>query len=196
MKDKIIKGYKAFDKDFKCRGFQYKIGETYKTNEDIIICEKGFHFCKNALDLFGYYAPVDSKFAEVKGAGKIATHDDDSKVVCSEIHINTEMKLDFVISAGVKFILDRVKWTNSKKATNTGDRSAAEVSGQESIACGLGIENKVKGAVSGWLVLTEWEQVNNNWQIKEVKSVKVNGKKIKADIWYMLKNGEIVEADK
>ncbi len=66
MKDKIIKGYKAFDKDFKCRGYQYKIGETYKTNDDIIICEKGFHFCENALDLFGYYAPVDSKFAEVK----------------------------------------------------------------------------------------------------------------------------------
>ena len=52
-----MKGYKAFDKDWKCRDFQYKIGETYELPEgqELKICQCGFHFCKNPIDVFGYY---------------------------------------------------------------------------------------------------------------------------------------------
>ena len=52
-------GYKAFDKDLKCRGFQYKVGKTYVHTEAMKMCAKGFHFCKKLKDVFNYY-PKDN----------------------------------------------------------------------------------------------------------------------------------------
>jgi len=75
-------------------------------------------------------------------------------------------------------------------ATNTGDRSAAEVGGKESIAIVTGKDGKAKGALGCWLVLTERDE---DWHILGVKSVKVDGETIKADTWYKLVNGEIIE---
>ena len=54
MGKKKIKGFKAFDKDMKCRGFQYVEGKTYKTG-NAEICQSGFHFCINPLDTLNYY---------------------------------------------------------------------------------------------------------------------------------------------
>lgn len=53
-----MKGYKGFDKDLKCRDFQYEIGKTYETDE-AKLCEKGFHFCEAPFDVLNYYAIVD-----------------------------------------------------------------------------------------------------------------------------------------
>jgi transcription elongation factor len=79
-------------------------------------------------------------------------------------------------------------------ATNTGYQSAASVEGKESIACGLGIENKAKASLGSWIVLTEWGQGDNGgWHIKSLKSAKIDGRKLKADVWYELKNGKFVE---
>lgn len=50
-----IYGYKGFDKDLKCRGFQYEIGKTYEINEKPIICKSGFHFCEKLIDVSSYY---------------------------------------------------------------------------------------------------------------------------------------------
>ena len=75
-------------------------------------------------------------------------------------------------------------------ATNTGNCSAASVEGEDSIAIVTGKNSKAKGAVGDWLVLTERD---DDWHILGVKAVKVTGKKIKADTWYSLKDGKIVE---
>jgi hypothetical protein len=64
------------------------------------------------------------------------------------------------------------------------------VEGKDSVACGLGFENKVSGAKGCWLVLAERK---DDGTIKTVKSVKVDGKKIKAGKWYVLKNGKFRE---
>ena len=207
MSDKT--GFKGFDKDWKCNGFQYEVGKTYETKEDIRLCEKGFHFCENPLDVFSYYPPTESKFAEVEADKYSKEKSEDSKIVCSSLHIKAELSLQGIISAGVKFILDKVDWKNDKKtntgnwsaATNTGDRSAAtntgnwsaaEVSGKDSIACGLGYANKAKGAKGCWLVLAERK---DDHAIKTVKAIKIDGKKIKADTWHELKNGKFVEVE-
>ena len=81
-------------------------------------------------------------------------------------------------------------------ATNTGFQSAATVEGKESIACGLGIKNKAKACLNSWIVLTEWEQDDiDYWHIKCVKSAKVDGKRIKENVFYCLKNGKFTIAD-
>ena len=45
-------GYKAFEKDLSCKGFKYKIGEIFTMMVEPILCEQGFHYCRNLLDVF------------------------------------------------------------------------------------------------------------------------------------------------
>ena len=217
----MIKGYKGFDKNLQCRGFQYKVGKTFEEKGTIKACESGFHFCENPFNVFNYYSPSDSRYCNVEGDGKIDTDNSDSKVACSKLHIHTEIGLSGLISAGVKFILDKVDWGNNKAtntgdrsaatntgdqsaatntgdqsaATNTGDRSAASVEGKDSIAIVTGYDSKAKGAMGCWIVLTErgdWD--GNTYPIINVQAFKVDGISIKADTFYKLKNSKPVEA--
>jgi hypothetical protein len=80
-------------------------------------------------------------------------------------------------------------------ASATGNYGAALVKGKGSVALASGIEGKAAGSLGCWIVLAEWVQdENGGWKIKEVKSVQVDGEKIKPDTFYMLKNGDFVEA--
>lgn len=88
MKNKTIKGYKGFDKDLKCRGFQYEVGKEYVT-DSAIACTTGFHCCENPFDVFGYYAPCDdngsmNRFCEVEASGDIDTSKED-KISCTHL---------------------------------------------------------------------------------------------------------------
>lgn len=85
-----IKGYKAFNADLTCLGFQYKIGETYE-KADCKLCSCGFHFCTNIADCFKYYSSGDARFAEVEALGKIIRSKDDSKCVTDKIRIVKEI---------------------------------------------------------------------------------------------------------
>ena len=81
-------------------------------------------------------------------------------------------------------------------ATNTGYCSAAKVEGKESIAIVTGIDSKACGALGCWLVLTERGGWNGEtYPIKEVKAVRVDGKTIKPNTWYKLKDGQIIETE-
>ena len=198
-----MKSFKGFNKDLKCRDFQYEIGQSYEINEPIECCSNGFHSCENPLDVFNYYPPNNSRYCEVESDGQIDKDGIDSKLASSKISIGAEIGLKGLIEAGVKFIFEKVDWKNKKEsntgaqsaATNTGYKSAASVEGKDSIACGLGIENKAKGALGCWIVLTEWHRDDNyEWHIKSVKSALVDGVKIKADTFYTLKNGRFIKA--
>ena len=136
-KDKTIRGFKGFDKDLKCRGFQYEIGKDYEQEGEVKCCERGFHFCENPFDVFRYYSPSDSRYCEVEGDGNADKANDDSKVATSHIHISAEIGLNGLIKAGVKFIWDKVNF-NDAKSTNTGYRSAATNTGDQSAATNTG----------------------------------------------------------
>ena len=201
-----IKGYKGFNKDLTCKNFQYKEGEIFKT-DSVKICESGFHFCTEPLDVLGYYDPANSVFHEVEGSGKSVTKNDDSKIAVSEIKIGAEIKLLDFIKLGVDVLLKR---TDAKKivnsgyrsasvnsgdgsaSVNSGYRSASEVSGKNSVAIGLGVENKAKACLNSWIVLSEWDKSGN---IKWIKTAKIDGKKLKADTFYQLKNGKFILAN-
>ena len=136
-KDNIIHGFKGFDKDLKCRGFQYEIGKDYEQEGEVKCCERGFHFCENPFDVFRYYSPSDSRYCEVEGDGKADKANYDSKVATSHIHISAEIGLNALIKAGVKFILDKVNF-NDAKSTNTGYQSAATNTGNQTAANNTG----------------------------------------------------------
>ena len=132
-----IRGFKGFDKDLKCRGFQYEVGKYYEQEGEAVCCERGFHFCENPFDVFRYYSPSDSRYCEVEGDGNADKANDDSKVATSHIHISEEIGLNGLIKAGVKFILDKVNFKDTK-STNTGDQSAATNTGYQSAATNTG----------------------------------------------------------
>ena len=209
-----MKAYKGFDKNLRCdptgkNPFQYEIGKNYEEPE-ADLCNLGFHACENPLDVFSYYSPSDSRYCEVELDEVSNKKDNDSKVCGKKIKIGAEIGLKGIIEAGVKFIFDKVDWKNSaatntgdqsaatntgdqSAATNTGYQSAAVVLGKESIAIATGYESKAKGKKGCWLVLTEWEKTAEH--IKCVKSYKVDGRRIKADTFYTLKDGKAVECE-
>jgi hypothetical protein len=154
---KTIKGYKGFDKDFKCRGFQFAEGKTYK-EDAAVICEKGFHFCKNPLDVLNYYNLCDSTFAEVEGTGEVVGHDNDSKKSTTEIKIGAKLTLSGFIKASVDFLLKSTKPASgdyshlaasrhSSKLAASGHSSKLAASGDSSQLAASGRSSKL--AASG-----------------------------------------------
>ena len=86
-----IKGFKVFNSDWTCRGFQYKVGETFIHNGNIEMCGAGFHFCRKASDCFNYYNfNSQNKVAEVEALGLVETQED--KSVTDKIKIIREIE--------------------------------------------------------------------------------------------------------
>ena len=106
MNKKVIKSYKAFDKNMQCRDFQYEVGKEYEMDGDIECCERGFHACKSPLEVWDHYDMLNSRFAEVEQSGKIDEEEKSTKVCSSHIKIKAELKLADVINIGVEWLKD------------------------------------------------------------------------------------------
>lgn len=87
-----MKGYKVFNSDWTCRGYQYEIGKTYEIIENPKCCKVGFHFCKKLADCFNYYSfDPNNKVAEIEAIGEIDFDDTDSKCCTNKIVILKEI---------------------------------------------------------------------------------------------------------
>ena len=110
-----MKCFKGFDKDLRCKGFQYEVGKEYET-ERAEICDEGFHACEFPLDVLGYYNPADSRFCEVELDANEQTHNDSMRVG-KKIKIGAEIGLSGLVKAGVKFILDKADFEHAQRQT-------------------------------------------------------------------------------
>ena len=87
-----MKGYKVFNKDWTCRGFQYEVGKTYEMKEDPVCCEIGFHFCGKLIDCFNYYTfDSENKVAEIEALGAIDDDGDETKYCTNKIKMVREL---------------------------------------------------------------------------------------------------------
>jgi len=68
----MVKGYKGFDQDLKCRGMQYEVGQTYEMERSPSICNWGFHFCERITDVHEYYNLGSNRICEVEAIGEIS----------------------------------------------------------------------------------------------------------------------------
>ena len=106
MSENLITSYKAFDKNMKCRGFQYEVGKEYEMDGEIKCCNRGFHACKSPIEVWDYYDMLNSRFAEVEQYGKIDKEEKSTKVCSSHIKIKAELKLADIINVGVEWLKD------------------------------------------------------------------------------------------
>ena len=228
-----MKLYKGFDKNMKCRLFQYKEGETYTHLGTPKLCDEGFHACEVPMDCLKYYVPADgSIYREVEMEGVTDEHGDDSKRVGKVIKIGAKLSIRSLVLLSIHIIKQKTEGspaatskykstaatsgdyssaatlgyystaaTSGDKSTaatsggystaaTSGDKSTAVVEGKGSIALAGGYKSMAKGALGCWLVLAERDDENH---ILGVKAIKVDGGRIKADTFYMLKDGEVVE---
>jgi hypothetical protein len=131
-----IKGYKAFNKDMKCRGFQYEEGQIYEMEEEPNCCNNGFHFCENPLDTLNYYDLCNSEFAEVEAIGDIDKGNDDTKMATNKIKIGAKLDLKGFIKASFDFLWEKCKINDIEKdkmvQASSGEYSQLASSGEHS----------------------------------------------------------------
>jgi len=226
-KNKIM-AFKAFDKNMKCREFQYEVGREYEQDGDVKLCECGFHACENPFDVWNYY-PINSKYARVELSGEIKK--DGDKSVCSKIKIKAELSFPDFIRQGVEYLI-RIASTSksnnehfaqigssgdSAKIGSSGDSAQIgssgdsaqigssgyyakigssgyyaqiESKGKDSVVAAIGVNSCACGEIGSWLTLAEYDA---EYKPVCVKSRKIDGNRLKAGVYYKLKDKKFIE---
>ncbi|EGP1374251.1 hypothetical protein IV838_001416 [Salmonella enterica] len=144
---KEIVTFKGFNKDLKCRDFQFAIGETFHHDGKVEACGSGFHACECPFDVFSYYPPAESRYAETISFGVTDREEGgDTKIASASITIKAELTLPQFIQRGIEWIWGKIDKSleqqimtgNQSAATNTGDWSAATNTGYQSAATNTG----------------------------------------------------------
>ncbi|EMC9975323.1 hypothetical protein VPJ15_000295 [Salmonella enterica] len=144
---KEIVTFKGFNKDLKCRGFQFAIGETFHHDGKVEACGSGFHACECPFDVFSYYPPAESRYAETISFGITDSEEGgDTKIASSSITIKDELTLPQFIQRGIEWIWSKIDKSLEQQimcgswsaATNTGYQSAATNTGYQSAATNTG----------------------------------------------------------
>ncbi|EIC5230501.1 hypothetical protein K9X08_002189 [Salmonella enterica] len=144
---KEIVTFKGFNKDLKCRDFQFKIGKTFHHDGKVEACGSGFHACECPFDVFSYYPPAESRYAETISFGVIDREEiGDTKIASASITIKAELTLPQFIQRGIEWIWSKIDKSLEQQimtgdwsaATNTGYQSAATNTGNQSAATNTG----------------------------------------------------------
>lgn len=199
---KEIVTFKGFNKDLKCRDFQFEIGKTFHHDGKVEACGSGFHACECPFDVFSYYPPAESRYAETISFGVTDLEEGgDTKIASASITIKAELTLPQFTQRGIDWIWSKIDKSLEQQimsgyrsaATNTGDWSAAEVSGSQSVAASLGIEGKARASEGGAIVLCYRDK---NGELIDIRASKVGENGIMPNTWYQLnEDGEFVECE-
>lgn len=130
-----MKGYKVFNPDWTCRGFQFEVGKIFTEDVEPVCCDKGFHFCRKVADCFSYYSfDPNNKVAEVEALGNIDINEDGTKCSTNKIHIIRELTwqevLDMVNTGkdctGLHNSGNRNSGDRNSGGSNSGDRNSGD----------------------------------------------------------------------
>ena len=206
-----MKVYEGTNKDMKCRGFQYKLGEAAVFDGEPHLCRAGLHACEQPIDVLNHYAPNESRYFEADAEEVTDEREsNDSKIVAKKMTLKAEIGVPGLVKAQIEYVKsqigfdDAIKRANAEKenhatgdqgaASATGYRGAASATGKAGVALAAGCECKAMGALGCAICCVErgeWD--GETYPIVAVKAAIVDGEKIKADTWYRLKNGEFVD---
>ena len=269
-----MKAFKGFNKDLTCRGFQYKVGETYE-EEKAELCCAGFHACESPVACLQHYHPATSVYHEVELEDVSNKKGADTKRVGKKITIGAEIGVPEICRLTFEYVKEHCTNENNAEAGNpatagnhgaatagnhgaatagysgaatagkygaatagnhgaatagysgaatagkygaatAGDNGAAtageygsatagnhgaatsrgkSATGKKGLSVAIGINVRVKGGIGAVLVIAEENENENDYSVKEFATAIVDGNDIKADTWYKLENGKLVEAD-
>ena len=216
-----MKGYKAYDHGLICREKRYEVGQNYEEPKaEICVC--GMHYCDNPADLMYYHDLIDEngeimEVTEVEDLSPEAAQsqeDGNSKKYCTtKLKIGEKISFGEWVKATVDFLLEKTKGRtervsderftrlaasgNSSRLAASGNSSQLAASGEDSVVCIAGMDGMAKAAKGCWITLAEWEynEGKDRYIPVCVKTEQVDGERIKADTWYQLIGGEVVEAE-
>ena len=164
-----------------------------------------------------------NEFAPVEALADPKT-DDNKKFCTTKLKIGAKLSFGGFVDACVDYIIEKTKLTGNKvnhdndqknaqigssgdyaqigssgdyaKIGSSGYCAKIESSGEDSVICCAGHNSAVKAKKGSWITLAEWEYSEEKKRFVPlcVKTVQVDGENIKADTFYMLQNGEFVEA--
>ena len=141
-----MKVYKGTDKDMKCRGMQYKLGETAVYDGEPRLCEAGLHACEQPIDVLNHYAPNESRYFEAEAEEVTDERESgDSKIVAKKMTLKAEIGVPGLVKAQIEYIKnqigfeDAIKRANAEKENHaTGDQGAASATGVQGAASATG----------------------------------------------------------
>ena len=209
-----MKGYKGFDKDLKCRDLQYKVGEETKIDGDIKLCRSGLHFCENPHDVFNFFSPGEKHRFAVVEAEDVSDekNGEDSKRVCKRLTVKAEISVFEICRIAVSTFFENFgfkKKIESADTNNAGDYGAAQAGNCGAARAGncgaaragnygtaiVSNSGRVKGGYGCVLVARniEYSEETSRHEVTDWACAIVDGKDIKPDSWYRLKDGKLVE---
>ena len=213
----IIRTYKGFDKDLKCRGFQYEVGKEYEEAK-ADACNTGFHACEQPIDVLDYYHPRNgSRYCVVEQDGDLSRKGDDSKVSSTKIKIGAEIGILGLVKAQIEYVKSHCTNEHNAepgKAATAGDSGAATagnsgaatagnygaatsrgsvIVGKNGVGTVRGNGVKIKGGMGA--ILTCAVEKEDSYDIETWAVAVVDGENIKADTWYTVKDGKFVECE-
>ena len=227
MKEDAVKYYKGFNRDMTCRGFQYKEGETYTTDE-AKLCQSGFHACENPLDCFSYYNPSESVYHEVELSDvSEEKSNDDTKVVAKKIKVGAELSVRDLCKAHFEFVKSKTvtsergkdkanlvgengsslsarDWSSlsAQDGSSLSAQNRSSLSAQDGSSLSAGrdcvlaaFNSKAKAGVGSLIALAKREWSGDRYEVVDFAAGIVDGEKIKADTWYTVEDGKLVEVE-
>ena len=141
-----MKVYKGTNKDMKCRGFQYKLGETAVFDGEPHLCKAGLHACEQPIDVLNHYTPNESRYFEAEAEEVSAERESsDSKIVAKKMTLKAEIGVPGLVKAQIEYVKsqigfdDAIKRANAEKENHaTGDLGAASATGYLGAASATG----------------------------------------------------------
>ena len=208
-------GYKGFKKGLVCRGKQYQENTVFEEAE-AKICNYGMHYCKNPFDVLDYYDLVNkdgsfNDYATVEPMAEEKT-DDNRKFCTTKLKIGAKLSFSGFIKACVDFVIEKTKYIDtendndedyaqigssgySAKIGSSGDSAKIDSTGKYAVVMCAGNNCKAKAKKGSFITLAEWEYSDKKkaYIPVHVKTRKVDGKNIKEDTFYTLREGKFVE---
>ncbi len=160
-----------------------------------------------------------NEFAEVESLADVYT-DDNKKYTTTKLRIGAKLSFAGLVKASVDFVMQTCKTKKADSAqmassgdsaqmassgysaqmassgdsaqmASSGDSAKMASSGANSVVAAIGYDGMAKAAKGSWITLAEWVRNDEGkWIPALVKTRKVDGKHIKANTWYKLKNGK------
>ena len=141
-----MKVYKGTDRQMKCRGMQYALGETAVFDGEPHLCKAGLHACEQPIDVLNHYAPNASRYFEADAEEVTDEREsDDSKIVAKKMTLKAEIGVPGLVKAQIEYVKnqigfeDAIKRANAEKENHaTGNQGAASATGYRGAASATG----------------------------------------------------------